>query len=382
MSGERLLIVGTLGGGGIHRYVEAQRNHLRDHLDVSVYDMYSEPFGEGTTWFLRSLALSLLAALKFPLRSRPDVVHVHCSHRYSFVRAAFYVLFGAHVWRRPVVLHVHGSSFDEFLENESPLLVWLRALVFDASDAVVVLSPYWRETLRGSVPDDRLHVVPNAVDTEEYDPTFEVDRPHVVYLSSLVERKGVQEFVDAVDELQSRSVREFPVSIAGDGPLADVVEAVSARHENVSWLGYVSEAEKRELLESASIFVLPTYAEGLPIAMLEAMAGGNAVVSTSVGSIPEIVGPENGALVDAGDADDLADTLETLVGEPASVERMGRRNRGLARERYDWDGAVESLLAIYDEMMSGDQDDGVGRRPRETASQPSEGQARSEAGGD
>lgn len=372
MSVDRLLVVGTMGGGGIHRYVETQAEHLSEHLDVSLYDMYSDPGGSGPLWFLRSLLLAALAAARFPLRSRPDVVHVHTSQRYSFVRASFYVLFAKHVWRRPVVLHIHGSSFDEFLEDGSRVLGWLRALVFEAADAVVVLSPYWKDALAGAVPREQLHVVPNAVDAGAYDPSFGADPPHVVFLSNLVERKGIDAFVDAVDELHERTDRPFEVSIAGDGPYADEAEALADRHGNVSYLGYVSEADKRALFEDASVYALPTHAEGLPIAMLESMAGGNAVVSTPVGSIPEVVGPENGVLVEPGDVDDLADALERLVADPEGVERMCRRNRETVVERYSWDLATESLLALY-EHVAETGGDAAGDRPREVAGRAADG---------
>jgi glycosyltransferase involved in cell wall biosynthesis len=341
----RVLIVGTFGGGGIHHYAEAQRDHLADDLEVSTYDMFTAVGGEGVVWFLSSLVRSLWAALRFPFRRPPDVVHVHTSHRFSFYRASFYVLFAAHVWRRPVVLHVHGSSFDDFLEDRSWWQARLQSLVFDATDHVIVLSEYWRDVLSDHVGGATVSAVPNAVDPGEYDPAFGGD-PHVVFVSNLIERKGVTELVAALDRLQTD--REFRASIAGRGPLAPAVEDLADRHENVEYPGYVSEAEKRALLDSGTMFVLPAYAEGLPIAMLEGMAGGNAVVATDVGSIPEVITDENGILVEPGDAEGLTGALETLLADPERAERMGRTNRRLVRERYSWEAATERLCRIYE----------------------------------
>lgn len=368
MSVQRLLIVGTLGGGGIHRYVEEQRRHLAGHLDVSVYDMATNWGGEGVLWFLRSLALALLAAARFPFRSRPDVVHVHASHRYSFVRASFYVLFAAHVWRRPVVLHVHGSGFEEFVNDGSTLLGALRALVFEACDAVVVLSPYWKDVLAGHVSPSKLHVVPNAVVPDEYDPEFGADPPRVVFLSNLIDRKGVPAFVAAIDALAERSLPAYDVDVAGAGGLSATVEALADRHDHVTYHGYVSEAEKRRLLESGSIYVLPAHAEGLPIAILEAMAGGNAVVSTTVGSIPEVVGDDGGLLVDPRDSAGLADALESLLSAPDRAERMGRRNRRAVVDRYAWTDATGTLLSLYDAVA----DDGTRDRTDDRPARPVE----------
>lgn len=349
MDTDRLLIVGTLGGGGIHQYVEQQHRTLNGSVDASVYDMASDPKGDGAWWLLTSALASLLAALRFPFRSPPDVVHVHTSHQYSFYRSAFYVLCAAYVWDRPVVLHIHGSSFDEFVTTDSWFVSRLQALVFEASDRIIVLSPYWRDVLETRVDEQKLRVLPNAVDPDEYSPTFEVESPHIVFVSNLVERKGVNELATAVEELVDTDL-DLRVSIAGSGPLTETVESLADRYAAVEYLGYVSEQDKRTLLESGSIFVLPAYAEGLPIAMLEGMAGGNAVVSTTVGSIPEVIAEENGILVDPGDGEQLADALTTLVSSPERTERMGRRNRRLVSETYSWSTAKRTLREIYADL--------------------------------
>jgi glycosyltransferase involved in cell wall biosynthesis len=79
------------------------------------------------------------------------------------------------------------------------------------------------------------------------------------------------------------------------------------------------------------------------------MAGGNAVITTTVGSIPEVLGPDNGVLVEPGDVDALTDAIVELVGSPATVEGMGRRNRQLVSESFSWNTVTKRLLELYDE---------------------------------
>ncbi|TYT63482.1 glycosyltransferase family 4 protein [Natrialba swarupiae] len=343
----RVLIVGTYGGGGVHQYVEEQHRRLSDRLSVSSYDMRMPPAGSGATWFVYSVLLGLWAAILFPFRRRPDIVHVHTSHRFSFYRSSLYVLFAAYVWNRPVVVHVHGSSFDEFVATDSRALAWYQSVVFDASDRVVVLSPHWRDVVATRTDEESIHVLPNAVEPSSYDPEFGADPPRLVFVSNMIDRKGVAELVEAVDRLATSTDRPFEAEFAGKGPLSSSVEELAAEHENVTYHGYVSEQRKRELLSEGSIYVLPTYAEGLPIAMLEGMAGGNAVVSTTVGSIPEVIGDENGILIEPGDVDELHDALETLVTSPERVEGMGRQNRRQIEQRYSWEEITDELLEIY-----------------------------------
>ncbi len=346
-----VLVLGALGDrGGVQQYIQEQCDRLGDDVDVSTYDLYAPGSGDGLAWLVRTLLLTAWALVRFPFRRRPDVVHVHSSYRFAFYRASPYVLIASYVWRRPVVVHVHGSSFDEFVATDSWPVAALQSVVFDACDRIVVLSAYWREVLSMRADEDKLVVLPNAVDPEEYDPQFDADPPRIVFVSTLIERKGVPAFVEAVDLLAEGVAEEFAVDVAGDGPLADRVEDLAARREGVSYWGYVSEARKRELLSEGTIYVLPTHAENLPIAMLEGMAGGNAVVATPVGGIPDVVGPDNGYLVEPGNPDDLAGALSSLLSAPRTVEGMARRNRELIVEEYDWGTATDRLLDLYDDL--------------------------------
>jgi len=342
-----VLLVGTFGGGGVHHYVEEQAERLSPYADIETYDMGMPPVDAGRTRVLQGLVLGLLAALRFPFRDPPDIAHVHTSHRFSFYRASVYVFVAKYLWGVPVVVHVHGSGFDDFVDTDSLAVAELQRRVFRASDEVVVLSPYWRDVVARRADPAKVRVLPNAVEPDRYpDPTPASDA-HVVFVSNLVERKGVTELVAAVEDLLERRPGEVSVSIAGDGPLADEVRALDVAHEAVSYLGYVSEERKRDLLCSGSLYVLPTYAEGLPIAMLEGMAGGNAVVSTDVGSIPEVVDEDSGILVPPGDVDALAAALEALATDAERRARLAANNRAAVEERYAWDRVVDELLEMY-----------------------------------
>jgi glycosyltransferase involved in cell wall biosynthesis len=342
-----VLVVGTFGGGGIHHYVDTQVEQLDGYVDVDTHDMGMPPVEAGPTRLLQGLLLGLAGVLRFCGRSRPDVVHVHTSHSISVYRSAFYVCFAKHVWGVPVILHVHGSSFDEFVATDSSLVAAVQRRVFAATDTVIVLSEYWKDVVARRTAPEKIRVLPNGVEVDAFtaDPTAET--PHVVYVSNLMERKGVAELVTAVDRLCERG-HDVRVSIAGDGPLSAQVEALAEDRDAVTYLGYVSEAKKRSLLADGSIYVLPTYAEGLPIAMLEGMAGGNAIVSTAVGSIPEVIDDERGLLVQPGNADDLLDALETLVTDAERRQRMARANRRAVEAEYSWAKLTDELLSIYE----------------------------------
>jgi glycosyltransferase involved in cell wall biosynthesis len=118
-------------------------------------------------------------------------------------------------------------------------------------------------------------------------------------------------------------------------------------------LGDVREQKKANLLEEAKLFALPSHDEGLPIALLEAMAAGLAIVTTPVGGIPEVIRDGyNGLLVAPGNVEGLADQLAVLVGDPSRLEAMGRRNREFAEQKLDVRPYVERLMTLYESIAS------------------------------
>lgn len=364
-----VLVVGPAGRktGGIARYIAEQQRQI-SACSVQVYDVQT-PAGAGTGWFLVGVISAFARLLAFPFRRRPDVVHVHTSHRYSFYLSSLYVLFCSLVWRRPVVLHVHGSAFDEFVETASRPLRWALDLVFGRCAAVIVLSSYWETVLDGLVAPEKLITMPNAVAAAEYEPSFSGRVPHVVFVSNLLRRKGVPEFLLALDRLRdAEDVPPYRVTIAGDGPLASDVEAFADKSDEVEYLGYVPESRKQRLLEDGTVFVLPSLAEGLPISLLEAMAGGNAVISTNVGSIPEVLGETNAVLVPSGDVDALAAAIHRHITDPDRAEAMARHNRELVAEEFSWTVRSAELTNLYRTVTTA----GSGRHvtPKEGISRP------------
>lgn len=346
-----LLVVGPTGGkdGGIGRYISEQLRHLEGRLSVRLFNSKT-PSADGPLGLARGAVHAAADWVRFAFEPRPDAVHVHTSHYFSFYLSSVYVFVASYLWDVPVVLHVHGSSFDEFVADASTPVAAFQSLVFGACDSVVVLSEYWRETLSVRVPDSKLVVLPNAVVPDEYDPDTAADPQHVVFVSSHVERKGIVEFTDAVAALYDRGV-DFRTTVAGSGPLSRHAETLAANYDDVEYVGYVSEAEKRDLLSDASMYVLPTYAEGLPIAILEAMAGGNAIVSTDVGSIASVVDEGNGAVVEPGDVDALAAAMEAILREPAETSRMCAESRRRVESDYAWGTVADELVSLYNRLL-------------------------------
>jgi glycosyltransferase involved in cell wall biosynthesis len=191
--------------------------------------------------------------------------------------------------------------------------------------------------------------VPLPAERPRQDP---VDGPcRIVYLGALGRRKGTSDLLQALASPRLRDLK-WDAVIAGNGDVdafrAEAAEAGIAGR--VAFPGWVGSNEAQALLASAGIFVLPSYNEGLPVAVLEAMATGVPVITTRVGAIPDLgIDGEAGFLIDPGAIPDLADRIAILVGDANLRTRMGANGRHRVESDFTIDSTANRLTALYRE---------------------------------
>lgn len=221
---------------------------------------------------------------------------------------------------------------------------------------VVCISHYTRSQLMALTELEqwsKLHVVRCSVDADEFRPPAERDRgdpPEILSIGRLVPEKGQAVLLEALALLRDRGIPYRGV-IAGGGPSADAL-AQRARElglkDQVSFPGPVGQDEIRSYYSAASIFCVPSFAEGLPGVIFEAMAMELPVVSTHITAIPELVVEEQtGLLVTPGRADELADALERLIGDPELRVAMGRAGREKVLREYNPENLARRLESLF-----------------------------------
>lgn len=297
------------------------------------------------------LALARLAL--WSLRGRGRIVHIHATVRGSAYRKAVCVLV-AKALRRRVVLQVHSGAGDiaAFRAGLGRPSLALLGAALAAADAVLAVSAASAEALRGAGVGAAVEVVPNAAPVVA--PFERSERPggevRVAYLGGFANRaKGSDVLIEALAEAMPAESRAM-VTLAGPGEPPEAALALLAAEPGLEWAGWLDAEAKDELLRAAAIFVMPSRSEGLPMALLEAMAYGMAVIATAVGGIPELVEDDgDGILVPAEDPAALAAALARLLADPALRVRLGQA----ARQRVARLDAVEvagRLEAIYAEL--------------------------------
>ena len=313
-------------------------------------------FVNGPKWLKLLLAVwAAFQSLANLLIWRPDLVHIHVSSDASFYRKSL-LLRLIRLGRPKLILHCHAPDFDSFYEKHGERgRRYLRATL-NAADLLLVVAERWRayfESLDLEVPVRSLH---NAIlCPATLSPAPDDAPPVVLMLGRLGQRKGTYDILEAIPATLDLCP-DTQFWFGGDGDLEQVREIISAQAwgNNVRLLGWVCGSDKDAVLSQATLFLLPSYQEGLPLAILEALSYGLPVVTTPVGGIPEaVIDGETGFLIPPGDVEAMVDRITRLLQNTELCQQMSARARRRALDMFDANVFVQRLYGIYDALVTG-----------------------------
>jgi starch synthase len=386
------------GGAGVH--VEYLARELARLADVTVHCWGAERPAEGPgepkvvahrAWDAlagESQHLAALQAMSIDLEMAAGVEGSSLVHSHTW-----YAQFGGHLaklmYEIPAVCTVHSLEpmrpwKEEQLGGGYAVSSFCERTALEAADAIVAVSSEMRRdvlTCYPAIDPDRVRVIYNGIDTEEYRPgpgtdvleRYGVDpsRPSVVFVGRITRQKGVTYLCDAALQIDP-AAQIVLCAGAPDTPeigaeIAAKVDRVRTERGNVIWLEQMlAKPEVIQLLSHATVFVCPSIYEPLGIVNLEAMACETAVVATRTGGIPEVVDDGvTGLLVpfeprDDGSrapvdperfATDIAGRVNELVGDPARAAEMGRAGRRRAVEHFSWSAIAEQTVELYRSLL-------------------------------
>lgn len=356
------------GGGNAHRHILQEFAKFPDiTLDLVTVTPEAEPRiespGGGVTihflpirkkslhYWRRSEVIAYLASharfLNRHLKTREyDLCHVF----FGFPSGALAYF---HRRRFPYIVSVRGSDVPGYNARFLLDYIILRPLlnrVYRGASAVVANSRRFGDLFDSQFPGLRADVIPNGVDTDWFRPADKPpggDTVEIVSVARLIPRKGLDTLIRACKRLADNEV-QFVCHIAGEGPEEGNLRALAAElglGEAVRFHGRLERDEIRDLLPRCGIFALPSHAEGMPNAALEAMACGLPLVLTDTGGSDELVG-DNGYVVPRGDAEALAEPLLRLCRNAELRGAMARRSRERAGG-FAWRRVAERYLEVY-----------------------------------
>ena len=266
------------------------------------------------------------------IATRVDVAHLHCSLEASFYRQCLVAL-TCFAFRKPVLMHIHAGEFPSYYRKINFASQWLGRFVFSRSN-LIILTDSWRPFYINDigVKPENIHTMPNPVPLPEL---TRIQRDQAscqfVHLGKMDPDKGTFDLLEAIascaDDLQKNNAKFV---VAGNGMVDEVRQRVTELGISncVDVRDWINATERDELLSQSDVFVLPSYFEGMPMSLLEAMSWAMPVLTTPVGGIPDFVtDDENGRFINPGDVKALGDAIVELASHPQLRQDLGSAGR-------------------------------------------------------
>jgi glycosyltransferase involved in cell wall biosynthesis len=256
-----------------------------------------------------------------------EIVHIHGASYYSFWRKRTIVNI-AKIFNKKVIFHCHGAEFKLFTSSHRDAVLKM----LHKCDRVVCLSESWKQWFEQECGCENVVIIKNIISEPQLLDVLSNDGNclKMLFLGELGKRKGIYDLLDVIAELKEYDIQLY---CGGNGDVDGVLKRVKDLkiEDKFKYLGWVGGDSKIDLLNKCDVFVLPSYNEGLPISVLEAMSYGMPIVSTKVGGIPEIVlNDENGFLIEPGDKKGLCDALLKLKDNESLRSSMGEKSKMLS----------------------------------------------------
>lgn len=307
------------------------------------------------------------ATVQVAREHRADVIHAHWA-----IPTGPAAVHAARKLSIPSVITMHGG--DVYVNPEQgydfptrwyvrPALRW----TLRHADALTAITEDCRQhAFRAGAPDASMHLVFNGTDLRRFSPapppaasrsTDPKFGAHMIFACrQLFPRKGIRFLIEAAAQLKPQ-FPDLQVVIAGDGferpDLIRLAERLGLA-QDVTFLGWVPNADLPQYYRAAALSVIPSLEEGFGIPAAEAMGCETAVVATDAGGLPEVVEHGvTGLIVPRGDSSALAGAIGSLLADPARCRTMGRAGRERALQRFDWDRSAEQFEAIYRTVGAG-----------------------------
>lgn len=288
------------------------------------------------------------------LKSQISIIHIHGASFRSFNRKFFFFKI-AKFYNKKVIYHIHGGAFHEFYNKASQIKKIQIKNMINNADHIICLSKNWEVFFRTNFTNPNISVIPNIISRPNNSITIKANS-HItkfLFLGLIDYNKGVWFLLETLSEHINEISNKAVFYIGGNGQTDELEKKINEFGLNhvVKYLGWVSGEEKNMHLTQADVYVLPSYHEGLPISILEAMSYSLPVLSTAVGGIPEIVSEENGRLIKPGCKKQLWAAIEFFINiDTDLIKEMG--SKSIEKVQFHMPEYVrEKLLLLYNKYV-------------------------------
>lgn len=288
---------------------------------------------------------------------KADIVYYHSSLGLALLKD---LLALRHVKRKTcakVIVHIHAADYEHIMTGISSIDRYIFKLLTRIPDCIVFLSSSTSDDfVKRGIPRDKTRVIYNYGRIDHCSPK-EIEEKigrhsnnlNILFVGSVEPMKGIFDLMDALKKISNECTLHVCGSFIDDNSEIVFKEKSEQLSTRVVFHGFVSGEEKRSVFLNSDVLVLPSYAEGMPVVILEAYQTGCAVISTTVGAIPEIVKEENGWLVQPGDVEALTSKLNEAIASPQILRKMQEHNYNES-EKYSINSFIRQMADVCNEV--------------------------------
>lgn len=288
-----------------------------------------------------------------------DLIHTHLPTPWSADWSALV----AAVKRKPLVVTYHnditGEGAAKYIANVYNQTL-LKSVLKTASQIIITQPKYVDSSPHLDAYRNKIEVVPNGVDIEKFRPMDRERRKNILFFLGVLDEfhryKGLEYLLKALKLIKSEM--EIKLVVGGDGRLLDYYKEIAKSlgiRSNVDFVGFITNERIVEYYNTCNVFVLPSTSpvqEGFGIVLLEAMACGRPVVSTSIAGVADDVKKYNaGAIVEPGDSEALANAIVRILQDEEGAEEMGKNGRRMVEKQYNWESVCKAIEDIYESVV-------------------------------
>lgn len=331
-------------------------------LCVNNYSKYINPFKLIVTHRFDSKVLNTiwfpLCILELFFRllidSEIKIVHIHGASKGSFYRK--YLLFSLvdKLFHKKIIYHVHGGGFRDFYLESSKFIQKRVRYVVNSADVLLCLSEKWRLFFSSAFKAKRIEILNNMIIPPKESNQLKIEGElQLLFLGLIGVNKGIFDLLKTLAKNREVFAGKINLRIAGNGEVSRLKQAISnwKLDEMVQFVGWVDAEKKDELLRSSHVFILPSYKEGLPLSILEAMSYSLPIISSNAGGIPDLIHKyKNGILVDAGNKEEIKNAILKLLDKKNLIQVYSERSAKGVVDFYPH-SVLKTLFSIYHELQ-------------------------------
>lgn len=302
------------------------------------------------SWYALQAVIRTCLKCKFDKNIR--IVHIHGAANASFYRCKIFINLAKKLGKK-VILHEHAADFVEFYNNTTNKADITETI--NKCDKLIVLSESWKQYFISiGIDQNKICVLNNIVSPPELKPIKRVDdKQHLLYMGEISKRKGVFDLLKAICKEKEFFKDKLLLRMGGNEVDGDIKEFIkdNGLEGFVSYEGWIAGEHKKECLNWEDVYILPSYNEGLPIAILEAMSYSHPVISTPVGGIPEVVeNKRNGILVEPGNQKEIADAIKYYIENKEEIKTQGENGYKRVKDFFP-EKVFSDLNNIYESLL-------------------------------